>query len=166
MIPRSTRFAALLGALLAGACQTYDTRPMSLPGTTPMDGIWASTDGVFVASFDRGSFTSRFTATNEVLAQGTYSVAGSMVTMQWISVATQQRRSASCSINSADNVTCNQDGGGHFELRRTTAASAQEAIRPSPPPPATVAPPLAPAPPPAPAPAPPLVPAPPPAPAQ
>ena len=145
MISHSTRFAVLLGVLLAGACQTYDTRPMSLPVTTPMDGVWASTDGVFVATFDRGSFTSRFTATNEVLAQGNYTVAGSMVTMQWISVATQQRRSANCTINSADNVTCNQDGGGHFELRRTNAASAQELVAPAAQAPAAATPAAAPA---------------------
>ena len=39
--------------------------------------------------------------------------------MQWMSVATQQRRSATCTINTADSVTCNQDGGGHFELARS-----------------------------------------------
>jgi hypothetical protein len=120
-----------------------------------MDGVWASTDGVFVASFDRGRFTSRFTATNEVLAQGTYTVAGSTVTMQWISVATQQRRSASCTINSADSVACNQDGGGHFQLRRSNAALPGPATTPPPPvqePAPIPAPAAAPAPAPAPAP--------------
>jgi len=146
MILRSTRLAALLGALLVGACQTYDTGPVSLPVSTPMDGVWASTDGVFIASFGRGNFTSRFTATNEVLAQGTYTVAGSTVTMQWISVATQQRRSASCTINSPDSVACNQDGGGRFELRRSNAASGPPLIAPPPPAPVAAAP--APVPPP------------------
>lgn len=124
MILGLTRGALLTAALLVGACQTgfYQT-PAPVP-TTPMDGMWSSTDGVFVANFDRGSFTSRFTATNEILAQGNYSVAGNTVTMQWISVATQQRRSATCTINTLDNVTCNQDGGGRFELARAPVGAA------------------------------------------
>jgi hypothetical protein len=86
-----------------------------------MDGTWASTDGVFVASFDRGEFVSRFTATNEMLAKGTYSVTGSVIAMNWISVATKQQRAAQCSFQSADVVACNQQGGGKFELRRSAA---------------------------------------------
>ena len=124
MILHSMRGALLLGVLFVGACQTYGPQPAMLPATTPMDGVWASTDGVFVATFDRGSFTSRFTATNEILAQGSYTVAGDTVTMQWISVATQQRRSANCTMAASESVTCNQDGGGHFELRRSPVGAA------------------------------------------
>jgi hypothetical protein len=86
-----------------------------------MDGVWASSDGVFVANFERGHFTSRFTATNEILAQGAYSVAGGGISMQWISAATKQQRAATCSFAGSDIVTCNQEGGGHFELRRSAA---------------------------------------------
>jgi hypothetical protein len=84
-----------------------------------MDGNWASTDGVFVARFQDGRFTSRFTQTNEILAQGSYTVSGSNVSMQWISVQAQEQRSASCSIVGAGIVTCNQAGGGSFGLQRT-----------------------------------------------
>ena len=121
---RSLRGAALLAALLAGGCQTgYYGSPAPVPASTPMDGQWASTDGVFVANFERGRFTSRFTATNEILAQGSYTVGGNIVSMQWMSVATQQRRSAVCTFNADGNVTCNQDGGGHFELTRSVAGA-------------------------------------------
>ena len=84
-----------------------------------MDGSWASSDGVFAASFQGGKFTSRFIKTNEVLAQGTYTVTGSQVAMQWLSVATQQQRSASCAFAGSNTVRCEQAGGGGFELRRT-----------------------------------------------
>lgn len=117
----SMRSAILLAALFAGGCQTgfYGaSTPTPAPAPTPMDGVWSSTDGVFVASFDRGRFTSRFTATNEILAQGSYTVAGNTVTMEWISVATQQRRSAACTFMASDTVSCNQSGGGSFELKR------------------------------------------------
>jgi hypothetical protein len=114
-----------LAAVLLSACQMFSEGPSPVGGGRParasgsqMDGTWASTDGVFVASFQGGSFTSRFTQTNEILAQGSYSVAGPDISMQWLSVATQQRRSANCSFRSANRVHCQQAGGGSFDLTR------------------------------------------------
>lgn len=107
---------AVLAVSTLAACQTAGGPTAR---STPMDGKWASTDGVFVANFRRGSFTSRFTQTNEILAQGTYSVAGTRVSMNWLSVATQQQRSASCTILGRNTVRCDQGGGGTFELKRS-----------------------------------------------
>ncbi len=87
-------------------------------GPTAMDGTWASDDGVFVATFDRGNFTSRFTQTNEVLAQGTYTVTGSTVSLVWVSAATKQQRAATCTMAASDVANCNQQGGGSFSLKR------------------------------------------------
>jgi hypothetical protein len=120
---------ALLPAILAAGCQTSDySTPVAAPmqpapmapivSGSPMDGTWTSTDGVFVATFQAGQFTSRFTQTNEILAQGTYSLAGNVVNLQWMSVATQQQRSAICAMSAADTLTCNQSGGGSFDLKR------------------------------------------------
>lgn len=121
MIRRSVTGALALSALLLAACQTGPTQigmRNAVRAATPMDGSWASTDGVFVASFQGGNFTSRFTRTNEVLAQGSYNVSGDQVTMRWLSVATQQERSATCTMSGADSVHCEQAGGGGFELTR------------------------------------------------
>ena len=125
MIRGSVIGALAASALLLAACQTGPTQVgargmggAAAPASTPMDGSWASTDGVFVASFKGGNFTSRFTRTNEVLAQGSYSVSGDAVTMQWLSVATQQERSASCTMSGEDKVHCEQAGGGGFDLTR------------------------------------------------
>jgi hypothetical protein len=122
----------LTGVGLVAACQTEPSQmgiarvapsapPVSAPqaARTAMDGSWAATDGVFVASFQGGAFTSRFTKTNEILAQGSYRVAGDMVTMEWLSVATQEQRSATCRISAANRVRCEQGGGGGFDLQRT-----------------------------------------------
>jgi hypothetical protein len=116
---------ALALAALVGGCQSYDMAgPTAAPvamtmAPTPLDGAWSSTDGVFVANFENGNFTSRFIKTSEILAQGTYTVSGANVRLDWISVATQQRRSASCFFTAADTVSCNQDGGGSFDLKRS-----------------------------------------------
>jgi hypothetical protein len=117
MTNRTAGYAALFAALILTGCQTYVSQTQPQP--TAMDGRWASTDGVFIAEFDRGSFTSRFTQTGEVLAQGTYSVAGDSVSLRWISVQAQAQRSATCTFTDTATVQCQQDGGGAFELRRS-----------------------------------------------
>jgi hypothetical protein len=117
MIRRLGKVAIPLLALSVAACQS--TSPVkTVSSGAVMDGKWASADGVFVASFAGGRFTSRFTKTNEVLAQGSYSVQGAQVDMRWLSVATKQQRAASCSITGAASVHCNQVGGTGFDLRR------------------------------------------------
>lgn len=119
---RGTILSALALAALLGGCQSYDMAggpATTSAASTAMDGAWTSTDGVFVATFTGGSFTSRFTKTNEILAQGTYTVSGPNISMRWMSVATQQQRSAACTFTGADTVTCNQDGGGSFDLKRS-----------------------------------------------
>lgn len=121
MIRGSKIVAVALGAGLLAACQTEPGAMgggMARPAATVMDGNWAATDGVFLASFTGGAFTSRFTKTNEILAQGNYRVMGKQVTMEWLSVATQQQRSADCTIVSPSSVRCAQSGGGGFDLRR------------------------------------------------
>ncbi len=123
MISRATRgalFALPLAFMLCG-CQTGENAPVIDTGmaATPLDGTWASNDGVFIATFEHGAFTSRFVKTNEILAQGSYTVSGNAVNLQWISVATQQQRAAACTINSSDSVSCTQEGGGSFDLNRT-----------------------------------------------
>ena len=98
---RATRAGGpALAALLLAACQTY-SQPPTMQASTPMDGNWASTDGVFYATFQGGSFISRFTQTNEILAQGTYTVVGNNVSMQWLSVQAQQQRSTRVAMRRA-----------------------------------------------------------------
>lgn len=116
MVSRTAWRAALLAAIVLGACQSREAQQ---PPRTPMDGRWASTDGVFIAEFQGGRFTSRFTQTNEILAQGTYAVAGNTVNLHWLSVQAQAERAASCTFTSASTVQCQQQGGGTFELQRS-----------------------------------------------
>ncbi len=115
MIQGTVGRAALFATLFLAACQSYDVQPQA----TAMDGRWASTDGVFIADFQRGSFTSRFIQTNEILAQGTYTVTGSNVSMRWLSVQAQEQRAATCTFTGPSQVSCMQAGGGSFALQRT-----------------------------------------------
>lgn len=129
MIRAPAAVALALGTVLAG-CQTegrndfraltpppYTIRPAPV-ASSPLDGQWASTDGIFVASFSSGRFVSRFTKTSEILAEGNYSISGNNVRMDWFSVQAQQQRSANCRFAGSSTVSCDQAGGGKFTLVR------------------------------------------------
>ena len=106
-------FAAAIIALAGlAACQTAPTR------TSAMNGNWASADGIFVANFSEGRFTSQDPKTGKVLAEGAYTTEGDRVQMNWQSTATKQQRSATCSFTGANSVTCDQPGAGPFTLTR------------------------------------------------
>ncbi len=117
---RQSAALALLAALLAG-CETPSMPQMfsSGPAPTPMDGRWASADGIFVASFQGGRFTSSDARTNAVLAQGSYSVSGSTANLSWISAQRQQQFSAVCTFTDPNSLHCEQAGASGFDLRRT-----------------------------------------------
>ena len=106
--------AALLAAVLASACQSYETQPQR----TAIDGRWASVDGIFVADFRFGTFTSRFAQTDEILARGSYTISGADIALTWLSVQAQERRSAICTFTSATTVQCTQPDGSAFGLIR------------------------------------------------
>lgn len=107
---------ALSAALLAG-CQTSPTQMFSRGPA--IDGQWASGDGLSVTTFSGGQLTTRFVETNEVVGQGSYTMAGDSIAMQWISIRSQEQRSANCTVTGPGTMHCAQPGGGGFDLRRT-----------------------------------------------
>ncbi len=105
-----------LAASLLAACQT-----VSLPGGGgPFDGRWASTDGVFVASFADGAFTSRATARPDVvLAQGSLTVMGpGTVQLNWFSQSQNANLSATCVSAGRGALDCTPSRGTPFRLTR------------------------------------------------
>ena len=107
---------AVCAALLAG-CQTSPMPQMFARGPA-IDGRWASGDGLSVTTFGGGQLTTRFVETNEVVAQGSYTMAGDSIAMQWVSLRRQEQRSANCTLSGGDAMHCSQPGGGGFDLRR------------------------------------------------
>ena len=114
--------ALILSAVILAGCQYGGPRLMaraSASTAAPIDGTWASGEGVSVTSFNNGRFTTRFTQTNEVLAEGTYLMRGGQATMQWVSIAAQEQRSAVCSFTGADSLRCAPPQGEAFTLTRS-----------------------------------------------
>src|SRR5688572_2340577 len=101
---RSLATVAFVTSLFLTACQTGASRTKPNPGNwvlaaTAIEGNWASTDGVFLGDFRGGTFTTKRTQDNKLLAQGTYSTSGNQVVMRWASLATSEQLSATCTMS-------------------------------------------------------------------
>ena len=104
---------AMLAAMLAG-CQSTGGF-----GGPAIDGSWASDDGVFVARFSEGQFSSTLTSTGELATgDGRYTRSGSVVELSWISRATNERRLATCSFVTQSQLSCTPSVGTPFSLSR------------------------------------------------
>ncbi|ESR25909.1 hypothetical protein [Lutibaculum baratangense] len=93
--------------------------PAAAPAPSPMDGRWASADGIFVANFRGGSFQSVDAQTGAVLANGSYTMSGGRAQLDWLSTSSNERRSATCSFQGQARLSCTQSSGASFELQRT-----------------------------------------------
>ena len=110
---RFVLFAALAVALIG--CQSARF------GGGGVDGNWASDDGVFVATFNNGAFTSRLTTTGEtVVADGRYASTGNGLTLAWTSITLNERRSADCSFITTTRLNCAPSVGQPFTMTRVS----------------------------------------------
>jgi hypothetical protein len=114
MIRASAVVALAVASLLAG-CQVAQNVPAGPP---PIDGQWASGDGISVTTFQGGQLATRFVQTNELLAQGSYTMAGNNISMQYLSIRSQANVSATCSLTSPTTMQCSQPNGTSFSLNR------------------------------------------------
>jgi len=107
---------ALAGTAFLAGCQTGGGgREIA----SPVEGRWASSDGVFVSTFRGGSMTTADAQTGAQLATGSYQMSGpSTVEISWYSVATKQQRAATCSLVTPSRMNCSQPGAS-FTLNRT-----------------------------------------------
>lgn len=86
-----------------------------------LDGTWASDDGVFVATFDAGRFTSRLNSTGEIVADGRYVDLGDGggAQLTWFSVVSQEQRTAVCTFLAPGRVQCEPNAGNAFTMTKT-----------------------------------------------
>lgn len=87
----------------------------------PVEGSWASDDGVFVARFEEGAFTSRLTSTGEtVVADGRYARGADGLRLSWTSIALNEARSADCRFVAVHTLSCTPSVGQTFTMTRIT----------------------------------------------
>lgn len=103
-----------VGLMLAG-CQGVGM------GGDNLEGSWASDDGVFVATFRNGAFSSRLTSTGEtVVADGRYTRGANGLTLAWTSIAANERRSADCRFVTTRQLSCAPSVGQAFTMTRVS----------------------------------------------
>lgn len=112
---RSLFLAIPFGAALLAGCQTAP-----VARGPAIEGNWASSDGIFVASFAGGQFNSRSASTNAPLVTGgRYAMLpDGRLQLNWMSIQARQERAAFCQVAGPNVLACEQVGGSAFTLNR------------------------------------------------
>jgi len=109
-----------LAAAAAGlaSCQT-DRAPRQLPVVQQPQGVegsWVDPNGI-VSTFAGGTFTTRSTDTNTLLASGTYtSLSPTLVEINMTSLVRNTQSKVNCALVSQGQLNCTTDSNAQFSL--------------------------------------------------
>ena len=124
---------ALLSLVSLAGCETMD-QPKPMPVATPQvsaEGDWVDTSGI-VSSFMAGTFTTRTTDSNQVLASGTYiSTSPTLVEINMTSHVRKTQSKVNCQLVTANQLNCTSQTGAQFSLARRAATAPPLAPLPS-----------------------------------
>jgi len=105
---------------LAGCDVTTDqqrTLPVAMPQISA-EGDWVDTSGI-VSSFRNGTFTTRTTDSNQVLASGTYiNTSPTLVEINMTSHVRNTQSKVNCQLVTANQLNCTSQTGAQFSLAR------------------------------------------------
>ncbi len=117
---RFTIFAALASAFLA-SCQSgpQDTDLPPLPkAPATIEGAWVDPNGI-VSTFAAGSFNTRTSDSNQLLASGTYANTGpKLVEINMVSHVQNKQSKVNCAMVADNQINCTADSGTQFTLNR------------------------------------------------
>lgn len=107
-------------AMLTACVSSPTTRPMpvSQPQTQGVEGSWVDPNGI-VSTFQAGTFNTRSTDNNALLASGTYTqVSPNLVEINMTSIVRQKQSRVNCALVSPSQLNCTADSGSQFSLTR------------------------------------------------
>jgi hypothetical protein len=109
-----------LGALaMLSACSTSTPRalpPIEQPVT--VEGQWIDPSGI-VSTFQAGTFSTRTTDTNQLLASGTYTSEGEkLVQINMTSLVRNTQSRVNCALVTPNQLNCTTESGSQFSLAR------------------------------------------------
>lgn len=121
---------AVLGLLTAAvalaSCQTERT-PRDMPAVQQqhqrpvpqgVEGAWVDPNGI-VSTFAGGTFTTRTTDTNQLLASGTYiNTSPTLVAINMTSLVRNTQSKVNCALVSQSQLNCTTAEGAQFSLAR------------------------------------------------
>ena len=116
-----TALSLLAAAMALTACQS-DRAPRELPPIrqqqTGVDGAWVDPNGI-VSTFASGTFTTRTTDTNQLLASGTYiKTSPTLVEINMTSLVRNTQSKVNCALVSQSQLNCTTAEGAQFSLAR------------------------------------------------
>ncbi|MCJ8519539.1 hypothetical protein ABID21_002741 [Pseudorhizobium tarimense] len=85
-----------------------------------VEGTWADPNGI-VSTFQGGTFSTRSTDSNTLLASGTYtSLSPTLVEINMTSLVRNTQSRVNCALVTPSQLNCTQDSGAQFSLTRRT----------------------------------------------
>ncbi|HEV7435088.1 outer membrane lipoprotein Omp10 [Rhizobium halophilum] len=114
---------ALIAAATLTACVS-SPQPSRLPPQRAqpqgVEGTWADPNGI-VSTFQGGTFNTRSTDSNTLLASGTYvSLSPTLVEINMTSLVRNTQSRVNCALVTPSQLNCTQDSGAQFSLTRRT----------------------------------------------
>ncbi len=115
----------LLLAAIAATLSACQSEPREFSRPTPIaqqrmtvDGAWSDPNGI-VSTFTGGTFSTRTTDTNQLLASGTYvNLSDKLVEISMTSLVRNTQQKVNCALVTANQLNCTTDKGAQFSLQR------------------------------------------------
>ncbi len=109
--------AATLSACVSSAPpRTSPQRVAAAP--QGVEGTWADPNGI-ISTFQGGTFNTRSTDSNTLLASGTYvSLSPTLVEINMTSLVRNTQSRVNCALATPSQLNCTQDSGAQFSLTR------------------------------------------------
>ncbi|WP_275785034.1 outer membrane lipoprotein Omp10 [Pararhizobium gei] len=112
---------ALSATMALASCQApREVRPLPVRQMAPagVEGAWVDPNGI-VSTFAGGSFTTRTTDTNQVLASGNYiNISPKLVEINMTSMVRKTQSKVNCAMVTPTQLNCTTDSGAQFSLAR------------------------------------------------
>ncbi|MGB3813561.1 MAG: outer membrane lipoprotein Omp10 [Shinella sp.] len=117
-----TVLSLLAAAAALASCQTEraprDMPTAQRPMPTGVEGAWVDPNGI-VSTFSAGTFTTRTTDTNQLLASGTYvKNSPTLVEINMTSLVRNTQSKVNCALVSQSQLNCTTAEGAQFSLSR------------------------------------------------
>jgi hypothetical protein len=116
----TTVLSLLAAAAALASCQT-ERAPRELPRIQQpqgVEGAWVDPNGI-VSTFAGGTFTTRTTDTNQLLASGTYvNVSPTLVEINMTSLVRNTQSKVNCALVSQSQLNCTTAENAQFSLAR------------------------------------------------
>lgn len=118
----TTVLSLLAAAAALASCQTEraprEVAVVQRPQPTGVEGAWVDPNGI-VSSFSGGTFTTRTTDTNQLLASGTYiNISPTLVEINMTSLVRNTRSKVNCALVNPSQLNCTTAEGAQFSLAR------------------------------------------------